>query len=72
MSPERGSMERCIGLGRNGLSPKPFGGVGKGAYFVTWFGIRSGVSFSLISLVSWVGVWGCNWLFSTKEPEWGW
>lgn len=55
LSPGRGFMERCLGLSRNGLSPKPFGGVGKGAYFVTWFGM-SGVSFSLISLVSWVGV----------------
>lgn len=38
-----------------------------GAYFVNWFGVGNGVSFSLISLVSWAGG-GDNWLFSTNGP----
>lgn len=42
---ELGSMERCIGLSRNGLSPKPVDG-GEGTCFVNWFGIGNGVSFS--------------------------
>lgn len=33
---------------------KPFFWEG-GAYFVNWFDVGNGVSFSLISLVSWVG-----------------
>lgn len=30
-----------------------FGGEGR-AYFINWFGVGNGVSFSLVSLVSWV------------------
>ena len=43
--------------------PKAFFWGEGGAYFVNWFGVGNGVSFSLISLVSWVGgggITGCS------------
>lgn len=49
-------------LSRSGFSLNPFRGEGR-AYFINWFGVGNGVSFSLVSLVSWVaggGITGCS------------